>query len=61
MPVDQHSFRMYNAFVRITLPLLILCLSAATAAAQTPAAKPNVVLIVTDDVERMLDGLFSCV
>ena len=37
--------------VRITLSLLVVCLSAASAAAQTPAvAKPNVVLIVTDDV-----------
>src|SRR5829696_6081574 len=42
---------MYNAFVRITLPLLVVCLSAASAAAQAPAAaKPNVVLIITDDV-----------
>ena len=41
----------YKALVRITLPLLVLCLSAASAAAQTPAAaKPNIVLIVTDDV-----------
>ena len=36
--------------MRITLPLLLVCLSAVPAAAQTPAAKPNVVLIVTDDV-----------
>jgi arylsulfatase A-like enzyme len=37
--------------MRITLALLMLCLSAVRAAAQTPApAKPNVVLIVTDDV-----------
>jgi arylsulfatase A-like enzyme len=51
MPVDQHRSRVYNACVRITLPLLLLCLSAVSAAAQTPAvAKPNVVLIVTDDV-----------
>src|SRR5829696_137509 len=42
---------MYNAFVRITLPLLVVCLSAASAAAQAPAAaKPNIVLIITDDV-----------
>jgi arylsulfatase A len=32
------------------LPLLLVCLATAPAAAQTPAAKPNVVLIVTDDV-----------
>ena len=39
------------ALLRITLPLLVLCIAAASAAAQTPAvAKPNVVLIVTDDV-----------
>src|SRR6187402_60638 len=49
--VDRYATRVYNACVRITLPLLVLCLSAASAAAQTPAAaKPNVVLIVTDDV-----------
>jgi arylsulfatase A-like enzyme len=37
--------------MRITLSLLVVCLSAIPAAAQTAAAaKPNVVLIVTDDV-----------
>jgi arylsulfatase A-like enzyme len=37
--------------MRITLTLLVVCLSAVSAAAQTSAPpKPNVVLIVTDDV-----------
>ena len=46
-----HASRVYKAVVRISLPLLIVCLSAVPAAAQTAVpAKPNVVLIVTDDV-----------
>ena len=49
--VDRHASRVYNAVVRIILTLLVVCLSAISAAAQSPAAtKPNVVLIVTDDV-----------
>jgi arylsulfatase A-like enzyme len=51
MQVDPHASPVYKAFVRIIRPLLVVCLSVASALAQTPtAAKPNVVLIVTDDV-----------
>ena len=40
-----------KAHMRLTLTFLVVCLSAVTATAQTSSsAKPNVVLIVTDDV-----------
>ena len=42
---------LYNARMRITFALVVACLSALPAAAQSSApAKPNVILIVTDDV-----------
>jgi len=52
MPFDRHPLSMYiEAHMRLTLTFLVVCLSAVTATAQTSSsAKPNVVLIVTDDV-----------
>jgi hypothetical protein len=50
--LTAHPLRRYiKAHMRLTLTFLVVCLSAATATAQTSSsAKPNVVLIVTDDV-----------